>query len=92
MKLVIASDHAGFSLKENVRINLAPAGHEVVDPGTHKVEPGDDYPDFAETVSEAIKSGIAPRRIFSISEPGNVFASPDPKTLIFNLDSLKLSR
>ena len=60
MKLVIASDHAGFSLKENVRINLAPAGHEVVDPGTHKVEPGDDYPDFAETVSEAIKSGIAP--------------------------------
>ena len=33
MKLVIGSDHAGFALKEEVRANLAAAGHEVVDLG-----------------------------------------------------------
>ena len=63
MKLVIASDHAGFDLKEQVRANLATAGHEVVDLGAYKCDPGDDYPDFAEKVGEAIKSGVAPRGI-----------------------------
>ena len=63
MKLVIASDHAGFPLKEEMRANLAAAGHEVVDLGAYKVEPEDDYPDFAEKVGEAIKAGVAPRGI-----------------------------
>lgn len=63
MKLVIASDHAGFSLKEEVRAYLAKAGHEVIDLGAYKVEPQDDYPDFAEQVGEAIKRGDAPRGV-----------------------------
>ena len=36
LKLVISSDHAGFPLKEEVRANLAKAGHEVMDLGTYK--------------------------------------------------------
>ena len=63
MKLVIASDHAGFALKEEVRAYLTQAGHEIVDLGAFKVEPQDDYPDFAERVGEAIKAGEAPRGI-----------------------------
>jgi len=63
VKLVIASDHAGFSLKEELRFNLAKAGHEVIDLGAYKCEPEDDYPDFAEKVGEAIKTGVAPRGI-----------------------------
>jgi ribose 5-phosphate isomerase B len=63
MKLVIASDHAGFPLKEEVRANLAAAGHEIVDLGAYKVEPLDDYPDYAVKVGEAIKAGVAPRGI-----------------------------
>lgn len=63
MKLVISSDHAGFALKEEVRANLAAAGHEVVDLGAFRCEPEDDYPDFAEKVGEAIKAGVAPRGI-----------------------------
>ena len=63
MKLVIASDHAGFPLKEEVRAYLAEAGHEMVDLGAYKVEPEDDYPDFAEKVGEAIKAGVATRGI-----------------------------
>lgn len=63
MKLVIASDHAGFSLKEEVRAYLAKAGHEVIDLGAFKYEAEDDYPDFAQRVGEAIKAGEAPRGI-----------------------------
>jgi ribose 5-phosphate isomerase B len=63
MKLVISSDHAGFPLKEDVRAYLAKAGHEVVDLGTYKPDPQDDYPDFAERVGQALKEGVAPRGI-----------------------------
>lgn len=62
MKLVIASDHAGFPLKEEVRAYLAKAGHEVADLGAYNTEPSD-YPDFAEKVGVAIKQGVAPRGI-----------------------------
>ncbi len=63
MKLVISSDHAGFDLKEEVRAYLSKAGHEIVDLGAFKVEPEDDYPDYAERVGLAIKKGEAPRGI-----------------------------
>jgi len=62
LKLVIASDHAGFFLKEEVRVYLAKAGHEVVDLGAYNAEPSD-YPDFAEKVGLALQQGVAPRGI-----------------------------
>jgi ribose 5-phosphate isomerase B len=63
VKLVIASDHAGFSLKEEMRAKLVADGHEVVDLGAFVCEPEDDYPDFAVKVGEAIKAGVAQRGI-----------------------------
>lgn len=63
MKLVISSDHAGFELKEEMRAKLTAAGHELVDLGAYKVEPQDDYPDFAVRVGDAIKEGVATRGI-----------------------------
>jgi ribose 5-phosphate isomerase B len=63
VKLVIGSDHAGFELKEEVRANLTAAGHEVVDLGAYKIEPEDDYPDYAERAGEAIRARVAPRGI-----------------------------
>ena len=63
MKLVIASDHAGFALKEDVRAYLTKSEHEIIDLGEFRCEPQDDYPDFAERVGEAIKAGEAPRGI-----------------------------
>ena len=63
MKLVIASDHAGFELKEQVRAYLTKAGHEILDLGAYRVEPQDDYPDFAERVGDALRAGEAPRGI-----------------------------
>jgi ribose 5-phosphate isomerase B len=63
MKLVISADHAGFPLKEEVRAYLTKKGHEIVDLGAYTGDEPDDYPDFAEKVGEAIKSGIAKRGI-----------------------------
>ncbi len=63
MKLVIASDHAGFPLKEEVRAYLAKAGHEVVDLGAYTGDQPDDYPDFAEKVGDAIRQGVSKRAI-----------------------------
>ncbi len=63
MKLVISADHAGFPLKEEVRAYLAKTDHEVIDLGAYKVEPQDDYPDYAERVGLAIKNGEAQRGI-----------------------------
>ena len=62
MKLVIASDHAGFALKEEVRAHLAKLKLEVVDLGAYNDDPSD-YPDFAEKVGLALKRGLAPRGI-----------------------------
>jgi len=63
MKLVIAADHAGFSLKEEVRAYLTKQGHEMVDLGAYSGNSADDYPDFAEKVGEAVNNGVASRGI-----------------------------
>lgn len=53
MHIAVASDHAGFSLKEKVREYLEELGHTVQDLGTCDTGPVD-YPDFAEAVAAAI--------------------------------------
>lgn len=62
MKLVIAADHAGFPLKEEVRGYLERLGHEVTDLGAYNTEPSD-YPDFAEAVGKALAARRAERGI-----------------------------
>jgi ribose 5-phosphate isomerase B len=62
MKIAIASDHAGFELKEEVRDYVAGLGHEVFDLGAYNAEPSD-YPDFAEKVGRALHAKDAERGI-----------------------------
>lgn len=56
MKLAIASDHAGLSLKDELKKLLTEKGHEAEDLGTYS---GDsvDYPDFASRLSRAVAKG-----------------------------------
>src|ERR1700751_4531282 len=53
MRIAVASDHAGFSLKGKVAEYLGRLGHTVEDLGTCDTTPVD-YPDFAEAVAKAI--------------------------------------
>jgi RpiB/LacA/LacB family sugar-phosphate isomerase len=62
MHIAVASDHAGFSLKENVAEYLAVLGHVVEDLGTCDTTPVD-YPDFAEAVATAILSERVERAV-----------------------------
>lgn len=55
-KIAIGSDHAGFELKEKVKVILQNQGHQVNDYGTHNVE-SVDYPDFAHPVANAVEKG-----------------------------------
>jgi ribose 5-phosphate isomerase B len=62
MKIAIASDHAGFPLKEEVREYVAKLGHEINDLGAYNTEPSD-YSDFALLVGKALIAGKAERGI-----------------------------
>jgi ribose 5-phosphate isomerase B len=56
MKIHLATDHAGFDIKEQVKSWLVETGYEVVDHGANTFDVEDDYPDFitpcAQVVSE----------------------------------------
>jgi len=47
MKVYLASDHAGYHLKEQIEAHLVKAGYEVEDVGNKELDPDDDYPQFA---------------------------------------------
>lgn len=46
MKIILASDHRGYEMKNQLVSWLAEQGHQVVDGGNTQLDPGDDYPDF----------------------------------------------
>ncbi|HEV7449584.1 MAG TPA: RpiB/LacA/LacB family sugar-phosphate isomerase [Candidatus Paceibacterota bacterium] len=46
MKLFVASDHAGYELKQKLTDFLLSQGHEVEDCGPSRLNPADDYPDY----------------------------------------------
>lgn len=62
MRIAIASDHAGFRLKEELKLLIRELGHEVRDFGTNSEGPVD-YPDFIIPAAEAVASGEADRAV-----------------------------
>jgi ribose 5-phosphate isomerase B len=62
MRVVVGTDHAGFSLKADVVDEIRRAGHDLIDKGAFDTAPVD-YPDFAEAVGLAVSSGEADRGI-----------------------------
>jgi ribose 5-phosphate isomerase B len=63
MRVGIATDHGGFGLKEELLTRLRTAGHEVIDFGAHKLNPGDDYPDFVVPLAQAVAAGKVDRGV-----------------------------
>lgn len=56
MKVYLATDHAGFELKEKIKDFLIKEGLEVKDFGAETLDPEDDYPDFISKAAEAVST------------------------------------
>jgi ribose 5-phosphate isomerase B len=60
--IAIASDHAGFELKGTVKEELEGMGLTVLDLGTNGPD-SVDYPDFADALADALRTGRASRGV-----------------------------
>ena len=54
MKIYIAADHAGFSLKSYLKKQLLADGYDIEDCGAFDFDPLDDYPDFIIPAAEKV--------------------------------------
>ncbi|MBX9942517.1 MAG: ribose 5-phosphate isomerase B [Reyranella sp.] len=94
--IAVASDHAGFDLKELLKRDLQQAGHDVLDLGTSSTA-SVDYPDFGKAMAEAIASGRVPRGVL-VCGTGigiSIAANRNPKVraaLVHDVTSARLSR
>ena len=62
MRIAMGCDHAGYPLKETLKVFLKEEGHEVEDLGTDSEEMVD-YPDFCAAAARAVVEGRADRGI-----------------------------
>jgi ribose 5-phosphate isomerase B len=97
MKVYLATDHAGFELKEEIKKYLLEQSFEAEDLGAYVFTPGDDYPNFIAKVGEEIENnpedfGI----IFGKSGAGEEIVANKFKNvravLGFSKENVKLSR
>ncbi len=96
MLIAIASDHAGFNYKEQIKTVMAGQGHEVKDFGTHSEE-SVDYPDYIRPAAESVVSGEYERGIV-LGRSGNgeaMVANKVPNVrcaLCWDVNTARLSR
>ena len=54
--IFLATDHAGFELKEKVKSFLKQEGYEIEDCGAYEFDKNDDYPDFISKAAEKVSN------------------------------------
>ena len=77
MRVGIAADHGGFTLKTQMAESLRGSGYEVVDFGPHELSPGDDYPDFIIPLARAVATAEVER---GVALCGSGVRHPSPRT------------
>jgi len=94
--IAVASDHAGFDLKEVLKRDLREAGHDVIDLGTNSTA-SVDYPDFGRAMAEVIAARRAGRGVLvcgsgiGISIAAN--RNPEVRAAVaYDVTSARLSR
>lgn len=96
--IYLATDHAGFELKEKAKQFLEAEGYEVEDCGAYKLDPADDYPDFIVKAAQAIsKDPQSKAIIFGGSGQGEAMMAnkfPNVRAVVFygNADMVLLTR
>jgi len=63
MKIYLATDHAGFEMKEKIKEYLLKKKYDVEDFGAHSFVKDDDYPDFISLAAKAVSENPENRAI-----------------------------
>ncbi|MCO6490243.1 MAG: ribose 5-phosphate isomerase B [Phaeodactylibacter sp.] len=63
MKIGIAADHGGFTLKQHLLRLLEEEGYHITDFGAEALDPRDDYPDYVAPLARAVAAGLIDRGI-----------------------------
>ncbi len=99
MKIYIGADHNGFDLKEKLEQFLKRSHYEVVDAGDVKLDPNDDFPQFAGRAVSALLADSDPTAraiLICGSGQGMCMAANRFKgiraSLCWNLDEARLAR
>ncbi len=74
-KIILATDHAGFELKEAIKKHLIKNGYPVEDQGALTYEEKDDYPDFIIPAAKKVAKEKALGIIFGGSGQGETIAA-----------------
>ncbi|MEK6942886.1 MAG: RpiB/LacA/LacB family sugar-phosphate isomerase [Nanoarchaeota archaeon] len=98
-KIFLATDHAGFEMKEFMKKALLKEGYNVIDKGALEYDKEDDYPDFIiSAAKEVSKDKISKGIIFGGSGQGEAISANKVKGVraavynCNNLEIVKLSR
>ncbi|MBU1000852.1 RpiB/LacA/LacB family sugar-phosphate isomerase [Patescibacteria group bacterium] len=87
MKVYLATDHAGFELKEKVKKHLQELGYEVEDCGAYEFDKDDDYPDFIAQAAEKVSKNLSSKAIiFGSSGQGEAMVAnkfPNVRAAVF---------
>lgn len=101
MKIYIATDHAGYELKEAIASYVEKdLGYTVADMGAHQNDPNDDYPDFISLAAQEVSHDPSGSRgiILGGSGQGEAIVAnryPKVRAAVYyggSLDIIKLSR
>ena len=74
-RVVLATDHAGFALKEVIKAYLIEQGIDVIDCGALELDPDDDYPAIIRKGCAAVLDEGVPGIIFGGSGNGEAMAA-----------------
>jgi len=76
VKIFLATDHAGFKLKNKIKFFLENQGHEVIDKGATTYKKLDDYPDLITPAARAVSKNPSSKGIiFGYSGQGEAMAA-----------------
>ena len=97
MKVFLGTDHAGFELKEKIKLYLSENGYEVEDCGAFAFDKNDDYPDFIARAAIGVSKNTDSRGIvFGKSGAGECIVANKIKgirsILGFSKENVELSR
>lgn len=95
MKIYLATDHAGFALKEEIKMFLIDNSYEVKDCGAFEEDPQDDYPDFIALAADGVSKNpeVDKAIIFGGSGQGEAIVANKCKgirAVVYNTENLEL--